>query len=125
MKYYHPYHHEYPPYPNIAYSYQHPFRQYQPVDPKIFINSANKMKSLLKDAEKVIDHLSASEAFSKQLMTYAQESQLNKVNKMIYDIGLKSSPEIRYTPSGIVIKFSDQKDVTNCCLLEMKIRWGM
>ncbi|QQX23835.1 hypothetical protein [Heyndrickxia sporothermodurans] len=113
----------YPPNPYQPYPFSYS-RQYQPVNPSLFIQSANKTLVILKDAEKIVEKISKSEDFSKRLMTFAQQSKLNEVKKMISSIGVKTIPIIRFTPSGLVLNFSNSKSEPNCCLLQLKIRWG-
>ncbi|MBU5211984.1 MULTISPECIES: hypothetical protein [Heyndrickxia] len=112
------------PYLHYPYPYHYPYRQYQPVTPQRFIDSANKMIPILKDAEKITTHISKSFDFSKRLMTLAQESKLNEVKNMLYQIGLSTKPDVRFTPSGLVLNFANSKDASNCCLLQLKIRWA-
>lgn len=113
----------YPPIPYQPIPFYNP-RQYQPVNTTLFKQSATKTLSILKDAEKIVEKISNSEDFSKRLMTFAQQSKLIEVKKMISSIGVKTIPEIRFTPSGLVLNFSNSQSEPNCCLLQLKIRWG-
>ncbi|MGE6257567.1 hypothetical protein ACQKCU_06570 [Heyndrickxia sporothermodurans] len=123
MKHYDPRYRVYPS--NLHYPYSRPLRQFPPVNTQLFIHSANRTLLFLKDAEKIVEKITKSEDFSKKIMILAQQSNLSEVTKMIIDIGLNTTPTIRFTPSGLVINFSDANKEQNCCLLQIKIRWGM
>ncbi|GIN88633.1 hypothetical protein J6TS2_50190 [Heyndrickxia sporothermodurans] len=123
MKHYDPRYRVYPS--NLYYPYSSSLRQFPPVNTQIFVQSANKTLLFLKDAEKIVKKIATSEDFSKNLMILAQQSKLSEVTKMLIDIGLNTTPTIRFTPSGLVINFSDAYNEPNCCLLQIKIRWGM
>lgn len=124
MKRFYPQYPFYPANSNFPYPYHYPYRQYPPINTKLFIQSANKTLSFIKDAEKIVEKLAKSEVYSKNLMILAQQSKVKEVKKMMVDIGLKTNPEVHYTPSGLVIRFSAGANELNCCLLQMNIRWG-
>ncbi|MBS4173929.1 hypothetical protein [Bacillus sp. FJAT-49736] len=119
MRRYPPYYYHYPPYPKYCY----PLRQYLPVDPKMFMNSARKMDPLIKDAQALMRHISTTEAFAKKLMDAAQHSKINEVKKMISETGIKSKSEIRFNPSGLILILTPKNDPSDCCHVELRVRW--
>lgn len=113
------YYHAYPPIPKYVF----PQRQFLPVNPKMFMDSAKKMNPLLKDAEVLMRHISNTEPFARKLMDAAQHSKLNEVNKMIAQIGIKSKSDIRINPSALILILSPKNDPLDCCQVELRIRW--
>lgn len=113
------YYHVYPLIPK----YTFPHRQFLPVNPKMFMETAKKMDPLLKDAEVLMRHISSTEAFAKKLMNAAQQSNLNEVNQMIAQTGIKSKADIRFNPSGLILILSRKNDPLDCCHVELRVRW--
>ncbi|MGV3466990.1 MAG: hypothetical protein ACO1OT_17065 [Heyndrickxia sp.] len=113
------YYHVYPPIPNYVF----PYRQFLPVNPKMFMDSSRKMDPILRDAQVIIQHISNSEAFAKRIMNAAQHSNATEVNRMIAQLGIKSKSTIRFNPSAFILTLSRKNDPTDCCDVELRIRW--
>jgi hypothetical protein len=95
-----------PVYPPIS-PYYPPFRQLPPVKTEQFMKSAKTTEPLLKDAEIFLNRISSSASFSKKFMEEAQKSQTKELTKLFKQLHLKSTPMVRYNPTGIIISFSD------------------
>lgn len=91
-------------------------------DPDLFIKSAKLSQSLLLDAKKVIDTLANSKPFSKRLMTAAQESNKTVVTTMIRQTGVKTEPDIHYSPDGIHLDFHP-KTGEDLCHIIVNLKW--
>jgi hypothetical protein len=87
------------------------------------MNSAKKMVPILKDAQGLMSQISGSNTFAKKLMDAAQHSKTNEVKKLIAQAGIQSKSDIRYNPSGLIFTLSDKNDPTDCCQVEVRIRW--
>ncbi len=105
-------------YPN----YRYPYRPNN-VDVTIFSESLGAYRQLLKDASNVLDHLADSKSFAAQVMGAAQVSNQKEVDRLIKSIGVKSDFEVSYNPDGIHLKFWAQAKGSECCKLDMAIRW--
>ena len=103
--------------------YHYPHRQYLPVDPKMFMNSAKKMEPLLKDAQTLMNYISSTESYSKKLMDAAQQSKINDVKKMITQTGIQSKADIRINPTALILILSRKNDPSDCCQVELHVRW--
>jgi hypothetical protein len=100
----------YPPvspyYPPVS-PYYPPFRQLPPVKTEQFMKSAKTTGPLLKDAEIFLNRISSSASFSKKFMEEAQKSHTKELTKLFKQLHLKSTPTVRYNPTGIIISFTD------------------
>lgn len=116
-----PYFHPHYPYNN---HYHHPkFRQFPPVDPSMFMHSAQKSLPYIHDANKIMTHIKQSEAFSRKLMSAAQESKTAEVEKMIKDL-IQTNPDITFTPSSLTILFTEKNNnAISCCRMVLNVRW--
>lgn len=108
-------------YPNYQYPYQ--LRKKNDVDVTIFSESLGAYRQLLKDASNVLDHLADSKSFAAQVMGAAQVSNQKEVDRLIKSIGVKSDFEVTYNPDGIHLKFWAHVKGSECCKLDMAIRW--
>ncbi|MFC4558424.1 hypothetical protein ACFO3D_09385 [Virgibacillus kekensis] len=99
------------------------FRQYPETDPQLFVQSAQEFKSLLTDASEILDELAESEDFAKKIMSAAQKNNKQEVQHLIDSIGVDSDVKIDYNPDNLNLKMSSQVEDTECCQLEMAIRW--
>jgi len=113
------YYHAYPPIPNYVF----PHRQFLPVNQKMFMDSARKMDPILRDAQILMKRISNSDAFAKKIMIAAQHSNVTEVNRIISQTGIKSKSNIRFNPSGFIVTLSRKDDPTDCCDVELRIRW--
>lgn len=96
---------------------------FPPVDPTIFMKSANKSQELLEDAQKVSTQVSKSQAFSKQIIEAAQESKKDKVKQMLSTLDLKNRSEVYYNPDGIIITLKPKEPHNNCCKVTLALKW--
>jgi len=110
---------QYPHYP-IPGTY---YRQYPPVDPTLFNQSAITMQKLMRDASRLLDRLAQSKQFAEKIMSAAQESHTAEVKKLIESIGVQSKVDIYYDPDGIRITLSASVQQVQCCRLVIALRW--
>jgi hypothetical protein len=124
------YYHTYPtvPYQQPVYTaypvFSSPYyRQYPPVDPALFSQSATAMQKLMKDASLILDKLAESKQFAYQVMSAAQESHTQEVQKLIESIGVQTKVDIYYDPDGIRLTLPAKSNQTECCRLVIALRW--
>ncbi len=103
---------------------QVPFRQYPEVDPSIFMSSAQHMQPLLRDAGTLLNKMAESRKFSYDLMSAAQESDKQKVEKIIREAGIQIIPKITYNPDGLNLYFTTGENEMTCCHLMLQLRWN-
>lgn len=119
-------HYLYPPYfpPPCCVNY-FPARQFPPVDPELFYESANEMKSLMKDASNVLDKLADSKEFAEKLMTAAQASDAVKVGRLIHTIEITSEVIVSFNPDSLRLEFKKKvtENEVECCRLLVTFRW--
>ncbi|UJL48221.1 hypothetical protein KFZ58_07490 [Virgibacillus sp. NKC19-16] len=112
----------YPPYYHHAFW---PSRQYPPVDPVLFHQSANETKKLMNDANVVLDKLTASKEFDAKLMKAAQVSDEVEVNRLIHSLDIATEVDVSYNPDNLRLEFRSQAPNTDleCCRLLIALRW--
>ncbi|MFC7321252.1 hypothetical protein [Halobacillus campisalis] len=101
-------------------------RAYEEIDSNLFQHSANEMKKLLIDVEKVIEKLASSKNLSEKIMNAAQYSDMGEVERLIYSIGITSELSIRYNPESLHLEFNTSHNSDNseeCCKLILAFRW--
>ncbi|MDX8360186.1 hypothetical protein [Cytobacillus sp. IB215316] len=110
---------------HINHTSRHPFnnRQFPPVDTTMFSKSAKEMQKLMSEAALVLNKIAYSKEFAHQVMTAAQESQLNKVEQLIKSTGITSEVECSFNPDGITITFILATSEIDCCHLSIILRW--
>ncbi|KON86499.1 hypothetical protein AF332_06440 [Sporosarcina globispora] len=114
-------------YPQAYQPYCHPVhfcRTFPAIDPQMFMSSAKKMEVLMRDASTLLVNMAESKKFSYELMSAAQQSNKDAVEKMIKSTGISRIPSVSYTPDGLSLHFeSDKEDPQKCCDLTLKLRW--
>jgi hypothetical protein len=100
-----------------------PYRQYPPVDPTLFSQSAIAMQKLMKDGSLILKKLAESKEFAFKIMSAAQESDTKKVQQLIDSIGIQSKVDIYYNPDGIRLTLSSKDEQIDCCKLAISLRW--
>ncbi|WP_100011170.1 hypothetical protein [Lentibacillus sediminis] len=98
-------------------------RQYPPVNPDLFYQSANETKRLMSDAGKVLDKLANSKEFDAELMNAAQVSDTEKVKELIDSVEIDSDVHIDFNPDNLRLEFRSQLEGTECCRLLLALRW--
>lgn len=93
------------------------------VDITVFNKSLIAYKQLLREASMVLNHLADSKQFASQVMGAAQVSNTTEVERLLHSIGIKSKFTVTYNPDGIHMKFWSDVQGTECCHLDMAIRW--
>ncbi|NSL50628.1 hypothetical protein [Calidifontibacillus erzurumensis] len=102
-----------------------PQRQYfEKVDVTIFNESLKAYRLLLRDASLVLNKLAESKTLAEQVMGAAQLSDTKEVERLIQSLGISSNFKVTYNPDGIHLKFWSEVQGTECCQLDMAIRWG-
>ncbi|MGM0845872.1 MAG: hypothetical protein ACQEUT_12925 [Bacillota bacterium] len=97
--------------------------QYPPVQPKQFMDSADKMAPLLDDSKIIMNMVSSSEDFAKKLMAAAQKSNMEELNRLIKGTGVRKTPQIKFNPDGFTLIFSNKTANVDCCHLTIILRW--
>ncbi|RHW33392.1 hypothetical protein D1B33_15200 [Lysinibacillus yapensis] len=77
---------------------------FPPVNPDMLHQSANDSNQLMKDASILLDQLSTSKSFGRQLMDHAQRSENAQVSRLIKSLGLTSEIKVSYNPDNIRIQ---------------------
>jgi hypothetical protein len=108
----------YPVFPTQYYA-----RQYPPVDPALFSQSAIAMQRLMKDASIILDKLASSKEFAFKVMSAAQASKTKEVKQFIQSLGIQSKVSIYYNPDGIRLTLSATSGGVECCSLVIGLRW--
>ncbi|MCA1031660.1 hypothetical protein LCL95_11550 [Bacillus timonensis] len=98
-------------------------RQYPDLDPTLFNQSATAMQKLMKEASLVLNKIAHSKSFAKKVMSAAQQSHLDEVEKLIQSTGVTANVDTSYTPDGINLKLSSTVGSTECCHLTIALRW--
>jgi hypothetical protein len=111
------YHHPY-------YQPEHwPSRQIPPIDPTLLTKSANQTKKLMRDADIVLDRLSKSKEFGRQIMYAAQSSNPKEVKRLIQSIGVRSDINTHFTPDELQLELRSKVNDVDCCRLVIALRW--
>ncbi|WP_156290544.1 hypothetical protein [Oceanobacillus salinisoli] len=100
-----------------------PVRQYPPVDPELFHQSANEMRKLMNDASVVLDRLADSKEFDEAIMSAAQESNQEEVKRLIQSTGISSEVDVSFNPDNIRLEFKSHLNEVECCRLQVSIKW--
>ncbi|UOQ45908.1 hypothetical protein MUN89_08300 [Halobacillus salinarum] len=100
-----------------------PTRPLPPVDPEFFRQSANESKTLMKQANMVLNQISESKDFSTHLMEAAQRSDFEEVKRLIHSIGVSSDVDIHFTPDSFRLTFKSKIAAKDCCRLTIALRW--
>lgn len=98
-------------------------RQFPTVNPDIFMHSAQHMQTLMKDASLILAKMANSHQLAFDLMTAAQSSNKAKVNEMLRETGIQSSPSVSYSPDGLKLDFKTAVDHVDCCHLNLSLKW--
>lgn len=98
-------------------------RQYPEVDPTLLEQSAKSMQNLMREASLVLNKLADSKSFASKIMSAAQHSNMDEVDRLIQSTGIKSKVKTSFNPDGINMKFSSSIGQTECCHLTIALRW--
>lgn len=131
LNYYYPYYQgqpcQYQKYPShfvpnqpLNWYYRFP---YPPVDPSLFTQSANETKNLLEDASLVLTKIAESKEFASNVMNAAQKSNSEEVERLIKSTGVQSHVDTTYNPDGMNLTFSSKIEGSDCCKLDIALRW--
>ncbi|KPH71762.1 hypothetical protein AFL42_14315 [Oceanobacillus caeni] len=97
--------------------------QYPPVDTEQLDKSVHKFQDLMKQANLLLAKLAEDPVFAKELMSAAQQSKSEKVNKMIESTGITIDVKTSFTPTGIRIILNNSEIAGQCCNLLIALRW--
>ena len=112
-------------YPSYYHHYSY-YRNYPPVDTKIFSSSVRNFRLLMQQGSILLDKL-AEASFETKMMTAAQQGKQAEVEKLIRSIGLKVPVTTHYTPTGINFILSTPPSsggIGSCCSLTVSMKWG-
>jgi hypothetical protein len=99
-------------------------RQYPPINPTLFSQSAATAQTLMNDASVILKKLSESKSFAKSVMSAAQEGKTKEVQRMIQSLGMKSKVDLYFNPDGIRFTLSPRPGTFLCCQLVIGLRWN-
>jgi hypothetical protein len=100
-------------------------RQYPPINPAIFSQSATAAQTIMNDASIILKKLSESKSFAKNVMSAAQEGKTKEVQRMIQSLGIKSKVDLYFNPDGIRFTLSPPAGAFSCCQLVIGLRWNI
>ncbi|ANB61363.1 hypothetical protein [Anoxybacteroides amylolyticum] len=100
------------------------FRQYPPVDPTLFSQSATTAQLLMKDASSILSKFSQSKSFAMTIMSLAQQGKTKQVQQMVQSLGIRSKVDIYFNPDGIRLTLSPSS-AGGCCQLVIGLRWNI
>lgn len=110
----------YPLYSTRQYTYS---REFPPVDPAVFTTSVMAFQSLMRDGNIILDRIAESDDFAYQLMDAAQKSDQVTVDQLIRSTGVSSDVKTSFTPDSIRFELRADVEGTDCCRLNMSLRW--
>ncbi|WP_110928619.1 hypothetical protein [Bacillus massiliglaciei] len=84
------------------------FRPMPAANPDLLIQAAKSAQVLLDDIRKVINTFASSKDFSKRVMEAAQDSKKDTVTNMLRKTGIKTVPDVSFTPDGLRMDFRAQ-----------------
>ncbi|BDG37283.1 hypothetical protein ABET52_18265 [Saccharococcus caldoxylosilyticus] len=99
-------------------------RQYPPVNPALFSQSAATAQTLMNDASTILKKLAESKSFATSVMAAAQEGKTKEVSRMIQSLGIKSKVDLYFNPDGIRLTLSPPPGAFLCCQLVIGLRWN-
>ncbi|ABO68239.1 MULTISPECIES: hypothetical protein [Geobacillus] len=100
-------------------------RQYPPIDPSIFSQSAVTAQTLMNDVGVILKRLAESRPFAASVMSAAQEGKTEEVNRLIRSLGIRSQTEVYFNPDGIRLTLSPPPGAPRCCQLVIGLRWNV
>lgn len=113
-------------YGSFSVLYSNPyFRQYPPVDPALFSQSATTAQLLMKDASIILAKFAQSKSFATTIMSLAQAGKTKQVQQMIQSLGIRSKVDIYFNPDGIRLTLSPSSAAAGCCQLVIGLRWNI
>ncbi|MBO0995359.1 hypothetical protein [Bacillus sp. SD088] len=128
--YYIPYtYYSYSPYlvENQASLYKRPMVRKQHVYPTVetekLHQSAQKFQTLMPQANLLMNKINSSSTFAHELMDAAQQSNKQKVHKLIQSTGISSSVKSQFNPDGIIFEFSNVENGKGGCILHIALQW--
>lgn len=100
------------------------FRQYPPIDPTLFSQSATSAQLLMKDASVILAKFAQSKSFATMIMSLAQQGKTKQVQQMVQSLGIRSKVDIYFNPDGIRLTLSPSSP-SGCCQLVIGLRWNV
>ena len=97
--------------------------KYPEVDTTRFNASAKRFKQVMSQANLFIGSLTASDDFARRLMSAAQRSDQQEVERLVRSTGVTIKYKLHYTPDGLRIDFSNSNEQNSCCTLRMALSW--
>ncbi|MBS4197383.1 hypothetical protein [Lederbergia citri] len=98
-------------------------QMFQPISTKQFVQSTEKYRILLNEANKIINKIAATPKFSYNLMDAAQKSNKPKVDQLIKSTGITVKTINQFTPDGLIIELTNAQDEDDCCSLRLAFKW--
>ncbi|MCR2823495.1 hypothetical protein [Lederbergia panacisoli] len=93
------------------------------INTKKFVQSTEKYRALVNEANKIINKISTTPNLAHDLMDAAQKSNQSKVDQLIQSTGITVKAKNHFTPDGLVIELSNAIDSGDCCTLKLALRW--
>lgn len=116
----------YPTFPSLsAFSNAQPFPRftYPAVDTKIFFQSIQSFRPLMKQGSLLLERLS-DPSFAQRMMETAQQGKKAEVEHLVKSLGLSVPVTTHYTPSGVTFTLHSYADQHPCCTLSVSLKWG-
>lgn len=112
-------------YPHCYHRAFWPVRQYPPIDPEIFQQSANETKKLMNDANVILDKLAESKEFDAKLMEAAQVADEEEVNRLVHSLDIATEVDVSFNPDNLRLEFRSKAGDMDmeCCRLLIAVRW--
>lgn len=115
--YYYPYTYQPDPYAPL-----YRFQSLPTVRPNQFKNSAQTMKGLLKDAERMTEAIHSSNELASSIMQAAQKSDKVRVKRLLQAYIRNSNFDLHFTPDGLIVLLVDLS--RKCCQLQLSFLWA-
>ncbi|MBS4179407.1 hypothetical protein [Lederbergia citrea] len=100
-----------------------PQSMYPPVDIKKLHQSAQKYQELLNQATLLVNKITTSPGFARNLMDAAQKSNQKKVIELILSTGITIKVKTSFSPDGIKVDLSNAKHEGDCCTIRLALPW--
>ena len=99
-------------------------RAYPPVDPTLFKQSAQSMKSLVQEINLLMNRLTDNSDFALRLMSAAQAANKKEAERLIRSAGVREKLYLSFNPDVLRIELRAAAANVECCKLSIALRWN-
>lgn len=96
---------------------------YPPVDTEKLHQSTQKFQTLMTQASLLMNKINSSSAFAHDLMDAAQQSNKQKVQKLIQSTGISVPVKSHFNPDRIIFELSNVEAGKGGCDLHIALQW--